>query len=110
LCKLSFPIVGLKMSSLPTWALKSLNKIFMWYLGNLSINQSINLICSKKSIIGDTTSGYRTSQYQTYIRQNKHTFQFFVESVLHIISFIFCLNMNVQNTSDLLVLYATSYH
>jgi hypothetical protein len=36
-CKLSLPIVGLKMSSLPTLAFKSPNKIFMWYLGNLSI-------------------------------------------------------------------------
>jgi hypothetical protein len=35
-CKLSFPIVGLKMSSLPTLAFKSPNKIFVWYLGNLS--------------------------------------------------------------------------
>jgi hypothetical protein len=33
-CKLSFPIVGLKMSSLPTLALKSPNRIFIWYLGN----------------------------------------------------------------------------
>jgi hypothetical protein len=32
-CKLSFPIVSLKMSSLPTLALKSPNKIFVWYLG-----------------------------------------------------------------------------
>jgi hypothetical protein len=42
-CNLSFPIVGLKMSSLPTLALKSPNKIFMWYLGNL-----LN-ICSSSS-------------------------------------------------------------
>jgi hypothetical protein len=35
-CKLSFPIVGLKMSSLPTLAFKSHNKIVIWYLGNLS--------------------------------------------------------------------------
>jgi hypothetical protein len=34
--KLSFQIVGLKMSSLPTLALKSHNRIFIWYLGNLS--------------------------------------------------------------------------
>jgi hypothetical protein len=34
--KLSFPIVGLKMSSLPTLALKTPNRIFIWYLGNLS--------------------------------------------------------------------------
>jgi hypothetical protein len=27
----------------------------------------------------------------------KHTFQFLVEAVLHIISFIFCWSMNVQN-------------
>jgi hypothetical protein len=35
-CKLSFPIIGLKMSFLPTLALKSPSKIFIWYLGNLS--------------------------------------------------------------------------
>jgi hypothetical protein len=35
LCKLSFPVVGLKMSSLPTLALKS-NRIFICYLGILS--------------------------------------------------------------------------
>jgi hypothetical protein len=29
-CKRSFPIVGLKMFSLPTLAFKSPNKIFMW--------------------------------------------------------------------------------
>jgi hypothetical protein len=35
-CKLSFTIVGLKKSSLPTLALKSPNRIFMWNLGNVS--------------------------------------------------------------------------
>jgi hypothetical protein len=35
-CKVSLPIVSLKMSSLPILALKSSNKIFMWYLGNVS--------------------------------------------------------------------------
>jgi hypothetical protein len=35
-CKLSFPIIGLKMSYLLTLAFTSPNKIFMWYLGNLS--------------------------------------------------------------------------
>jgi hypothetical protein len=35
-CKLSFPIAGLKIFSLPTLALKSPNRIFVWYLGNLS--------------------------------------------------------------------------
>jgi hypothetical protein len=30
-CKFSFPIVGLKMSSLSTLAMKSPNKIFIWY-------------------------------------------------------------------------------
>ena len=35
-CKLSFPIVGLKISSLPTFALKSLKRIFVWYLAKLS--------------------------------------------------------------------------
>jgi hypothetical protein len=34
LCELSFPIVGLKISSLPTFALKSPNKSFMLYLEN----------------------------------------------------------------------------
>jgi hypothetical protein len=33
-CELSFPIVGLKISSVPTFALKSPNKIFLSYLGN----------------------------------------------------------------------------
>jgi hypothetical protein len=28
------PIIGLKMSSLPTFVLKSPIKIFVWYLGN----------------------------------------------------------------------------
>jgi hypothetical protein len=36
LCKHSFPSVGLKMSSLSTFALKSPNRMFMWYLGKLS--------------------------------------------------------------------------
>jgi hypothetical protein len=35
-CEHSFPVVGLKMSSLPALALKSPNRIFIWYLGNLS--------------------------------------------------------------------------
>jgi hypothetical protein len=35
-CKLSIPIVGLKVSSLPTLTLKSPNRILLWYLGNLS--------------------------------------------------------------------------
>jgi hypothetical protein len=33
-CELSFPIVDLKISYLPTFALKSRNRIFMSYLGN----------------------------------------------------------------------------
>ena len=32
-CRLSFPIVGLKIFSLPTFALKSPSIIFIWYLG-----------------------------------------------------------------------------
>jgi hypothetical protein len=35
--------VGLKMSSLYTLALKSPNRIFIWYLGNLSNTRSISL-------------------------------------------------------------------
>jgi hypothetical protein len=35
LCKLSYPIVWLKISFLLTLALKSPNNIFIWYLGNL---------------------------------------------------------------------------
>jgi hypothetical protein len=35
-CKLLFLMVGFKMSSLPTLALKSHNRIFIWYFGNLS--------------------------------------------------------------------------
>jgi hypothetical protein len=42
-CKLSFPIVGLEMSSLPTLALNYSNRIFMWYLGNLSNTCSSSL-------------------------------------------------------------------
>jgi hypothetical protein len=37
---LSFPIVGLKMSSLPTLAMKSLNRFYVWYLTNLSNTSS----------------------------------------------------------------------
>ena len=33
-CRLWLPIVGLKIFSLPTFALKSPNIIFTWYLGN----------------------------------------------------------------------------
>jgi hypothetical protein len=33
-CRLSLPIIGLKMSSLPTFALKSHSRIFIWNLGN----------------------------------------------------------------------------
>jgi hypothetical protein len=33
-CKLLFPVVGLKISSLPTFAFRSPNKIFKWYFGN----------------------------------------------------------------------------
>jgi hypothetical protein len=43
-CKVSFPIVGLKMSSLPTLAVKSPpNNIFICYLGNLSNSHSTSL-------------------------------------------------------------------
>jgi hypothetical protein len=35
-CKLLFRIVGLKIFSLPTSALKSPNKIYIWYLGKSS--------------------------------------------------------------------------
>jgi hypothetical protein len=51
------------MSSLPTLALKSLNRIFIWHFGEFV----------------------------------KHTFQFLVEAVLRIISFILCWGMNVQS-------------
>jgi hypothetical protein len=34
-CKFSFPIVGLKISPLPTLTLKFPNKMFIWYLENL---------------------------------------------------------------------------
>jgi hypothetical protein len=36
--------------------------------------------------------GEKKGSYEIY-----HTFQLFVEAVLHIISFIFCWSMNVQN-------------
>ena len=32
-CRLSFPIVGWKINSLPNFALKSRNTMFIWYLG-----------------------------------------------------------------------------
>jgi hypothetical protein len=32
-CRLSLPIIGLKMSSLSTFGLKTPNKILIWYLG-----------------------------------------------------------------------------
>jgi hypothetical protein len=38
--KLSFSIVGLKMSSLPTLTLKSPIRMFIWYLGNISNTRS----------------------------------------------------------------------
>jgi hypothetical protein len=40
LCELTFPVVGLKISSLPTFALKSPNKIFMSHLWNWSNTRS----------------------------------------------------------------------
>jgi hypothetical protein len=33
-CRLSLPIIGLKVSSLHTFAFKFPRKIFVWYLGN----------------------------------------------------------------------------
>jgi hypothetical protein len=33
-CRLSLPIISLKISSLPTFALNSPVKVFVWYLGN----------------------------------------------------------------------------
>jgi hypothetical protein len=44
-CTLSFLIVNLKTSSVPTLVLKSPNRIFMWYLGNVL---NIHFNCSKK--------------------------------------------------------------
>jgi hypothetical protein len=41
--KLLFPVVSSKLSSLPTLALKSPNKIFVWYLGILSNTHSNSL-------------------------------------------------------------------
>jgi hypothetical protein len=34
LCKIAFPVVGLEIFSLPTFALESLNRIFMRYMEN----------------------------------------------------------------------------
>jgi hypothetical protein len=42
--KLSFPVVGLKMSYLPTLALKYPNIIFILYLGNLSSTRLVSTI------------------------------------------------------------------
>jgi hypothetical protein len=56
-CKLSFPTVGLKMSSLPTLALRFPNKIFIWYLGNREggwrklHNEELHNLYSSPSII-----------------------------------------------------------
>jgi hypothetical protein len=36
LCKPSFPVVGLKISSQPSLTVKFPNKMFIWYLGNIS--------------------------------------------------------------------------
>jgi hypothetical protein len=41
-CKSSFPIVDLKMSSLPILALKSHNRIFIWYLENFPVYKAEN--------------------------------------------------------------------
>ena len=38
-CRLSLPIFGLKISSLPSFALKSPNRIFVWCLGKVIENQ-----------------------------------------------------------------------
>ena len=35
-CRLSFPIIGLKISSLPNFTLQSPNRILIWYLGKSS--------------------------------------------------------------------------
>jgi hypothetical protein len=40
----------------------------------------------------------------------KLMFQFLIEAVLHIISFIPCWSMNIQNNDGLLVLCMVSYH
>jgi hypothetical protein len=45
LCKLLFPVVGFKMSSLPTLALKSPKDIFVWYFGNLLNTLSVPCRC-----------------------------------------------------------------
>jgi hypothetical protein len=51
LCKLSFPIVGLKLSILLTLAMKS-NEMFIWHLGNLlNIHSNSLLKLSFKSPI-----------------------------------------------------------
>jgi hypothetical protein len=55
LCKLSFPVVGLKMSSLRTLALKSYNKIFIWhlkYLVRIFIYLSDIILCSHRVQVG----------------------------------------------------------
>jgi hypothetical protein len=49
LCKLSFPVVGLKMSSLPTLVLKP-NKIFIWYLWNLLTTHSSSFAPHKRKL------------------------------------------------------------
>jgi hypothetical protein len=41
LCKLLFPTVGLKISYLPKLALKYPSKIFIWYVGRLTIRSGL---------------------------------------------------------------------
>jgi hypothetical protein len=64
LYKLSFPIVGLQMSSTPTLALKSPNKIFIWYFGNLSntcsSSQKLSFMSSILSSAGTFRKWYVT--------------------------------------------------
>jgi hypothetical protein len=64
LCELSFPIVSLKISFLPTLALKSRNKIFIYYLGNLSNARSNSLQkVSFTSSILSSVGACRTSHH-----------------------------------------------
>jgi hypothetical protein len=43
-CRLSFQIFGLKTFSLPTFALQSLNRIFIWHFGKSSTTCSKSLV------------------------------------------------------------------
>jgi len=62
-CKLSFPITCLKIPSLPTFALKTRNKIFMWHLNaRSSSSQKLSFVLRLLSSVGACTFRTITSR------------------------------------------------